>query len=237
MSPELQQAVLGAQNIQSPASTLGASQAPELAALYQSSFQLPQSSGAVSAGANIAADQVAAAKRAAAEAKQREQDLADPSKYRAVQKEDGGYDFFAPDGSQVDIATLTQRTQTKATDWIKDSQNPIDIQYLEDQKNVNGFINAILTKDQDKINKYRNQAAAEYGEDVLAPYVSGRGGVDKLLKQFQKNYQRYYVPRSVNPQSWGTAPGLPTVPIGSSLSEFGGEVAQSSSSGFTTRRK
>lgn len=202
----LKAATLGAQAIQTPGSTLGASNAPEIAAMYQSSFQLPQSQAATVGAAGVAGDimeqrraAAAAAARAAAEAKAKEEDLADPKKYRRVKKSDGGYDFFAPDGSQVDIATLTQRTQTKARDWVDDSENPIDIQYLEESKNLNDYIKAKLTKNEKVYQAY------EEANPELKQYQD-KGGVDRLINQFKQRYERYYVPRSVNPNAWGTRP-------------------------------
>lgn len=210
MSPELLAATQGANQIQAPVSNLGASQGAELANMYQSSFQLPQSQGAVGAQANIAAEQVAAAKKAAAEAEQRQQDLANPDKYRKVPSKDGGYDFFAPDGSQIDIATLTQKTGTKADYWLKDSQDPTDIQYLEDSKNLQNFVNAALTKDKNTYQGYIDSAKAN-GID-LNPYIKNKGGVHNLIQKFQQTYQRYYVPQSKDPQAWGRVPGNPVVP-------------------------
>lgn len=209
----LKAATLGAQAIQSPTSTLGASNAPELAALYQSTFQLPQSTGAANSAGNVAGDieeekrrAAAAAKKAAEEAAQKAADLADPKKYRVVKKDDGGYDFFAPDGSQVDIATLAQRTQTKPSEWISDSENPIDVQYLEESANLNKYINAKLSK-----NKKVYEAYEEANPELKK--FQGKGGVDQLIKLFKKRYERYYVPRSVNPNAWGTRPGdNPLVP-------------------------
>lgn len=210
----LKQATLGANAISAPTSTLGASNAPELANLYQSTFQLPQSSGATAAHAQLASDvvaeQKAAAARAAAEAKQKAADLSDPNKYRVVQKDDGGYDFFAPDGSQVDIATLTKNTGTKPTDWLAgkygDSQNPIDIQYVEDQKNLSDYIKAKLSGNKTKIDAY------ETADPSLKQY-QGQGGAHQLISKFQQAYQRYYVPRTQDPNAWGQNPGdSPQVP-------------------------
>lgn len=208
----LKQATQGAAAISAPASPLGASSAPELAALYQSTFQLPQSqAGAGSAGqlaGQIDAEQKAAAAKAAAEAKQRQQDLQDPSKYRAVQKPDGGYDWYAPDGKQVDIATLTQQTGTSPTDWIAGkygkSQNPVDIQYAQDSKNLEDFVNAVLGGDTKKVQQYTDK------EPQLANY-SDKGGISKLINEFQQNYQRYYVPRAQDANAWGASPGNLTV--------------------------
>ncbi len=215
----LKEAIVGAQGIQAPTSTLGASNAPEIAAMYQSSFQLPQSSGAAGAAANIsgdiAAEQRAAAARAAAAAAKKADDMKDPNKYRRVKKDDGGYDFFDPDGNQVDIATLTERTQTSATDWIKDSENPIDIQYQEDFNNLQDYMRAVAGGDKEKAEAYQKSSPE-------LQQFNDRGGLDRLMKQFKQSYQRYYVPRSTDAQAWGASPGGPTVPATQSQGYLGG---------------
>lgn len=223
----LKAATLGADAISAPTSTLGASNAPELANLYKSTFQLPQSSGSTSAAANVSGDIVAqqraaaaAAAQAAAEAKQKAADLQDLSKYRVQQKDDGGYDFFAPDGSQVDIATLSQRTGVKPVDILfsktlgTDSQNPIDIQYAEDQKNLNDYIRAKLSNNTAKIKQY------ETSQPDLSQY-QGQGGAHNLINKFQQTYQRYYVPRSVDTNAWGTNPGSPVVGAAQTGNNYG----------------
>lgn len=224
MDPQLQQAVLGAGNIQTPISPLG--DFPELRQLYQVDFQMPQIAGAANAivGGAQEAERAAAAGRAAAEraakAKQEAADaIKDPKRYERVKKKDGGYDFFFTDPSgkrqQVDIATLSRNTGTKAIDWVDDSENPIDIQYREDSKNLEGFMNAVVSKNRKKISAYVENAKAE-GVD-LSPYIKDRGGVDKLIKKFQQNYRRYYTP------DWGARPGGASVPMGDIL-DGGGEI-------------
>ncbi len=204
MDPSLRDAVLGAPQIQAPASPLGASQAPELAKLAQSSFQLPQSNQATGALAQQAGDlvqqQKAAAAAAKAAAKKKEADLADIRAYRIVKKSDGGYDFFDPTNKQVDIATLTQRTGTKPSELLKESENPIDIQYVQDYQNLQDYAQAILSGDKKKAQTYRNSAPE------LKKY-DDRGGVQRLFNDFQSHYKRYYVP-----SAWGESPGSALVP-------------------------
>lgn len=222
MSPELLAATQGANQIQAPASNLGASQGPELAALYQSSFQLPQSQGAVSAQANVAAEQVAAAKKAAAEAEQRQKDLSDPSKYRQVQNKNGGYDFYDPNGNQVDIATLSAKTGTKPADWLKDSQDPTDVQYKNDYSNLQKFMDAVTSKDKKTVDAFTST------DSNLKKYTQSKGGLHNLMQDFYNSYQRYYVPRSQDPQAWGRIPGSPLVPTsqGSSSTDLQGLISQ-----------
>lgn len=210
MDPQLRAATLGAPSIQAPASPLGASNAPELAQLYGSSFQLPLASAGAQAAGNIAAQQV----KEAEQAKQHKDLLGNIQNYKIVQKQDGGYDFFDPDGQQVDIATLAQRTGVKPQDVLKDSQNPIDIQFRNDYSNLQDYINAVLSKDTKKVDAYQQ------ADQQLKQYTD-KGGVDRLIKEFQLAYQRYYVPRTQNPQAWGyNVPQNPIVPTAQS-SAFG----------------
>lgn len=200
MDPSLKAATLGAANIQAPPSPLGASNAPELAKLYQSGFQLPQATGATNAAGNIASQELTAA------SSKKSNPLADINNYKFVQKPDGGYDFYDPAGQQVDIATLANRTGAKPADVLKDSQNPIDIQYRNDYKNLQDYVNAVLSKDTAKIKAYQK------AEPALQQYTD-KGGVHKLIEQFQQSYERYYVPRSINPNAWGAnVPNNPIVP-------------------------
>lgn len=196
----LKDATLGAAAIAPPPSTLGASQAPELANLYRSSFQLPLATGAVSAAANTAGDIVAEQKRQAAIAAQKQKDQADPKSYKKVKKDDGGFDFYDSDGNQVDIATLTKRTGTRATDWIDDSENPIDMQYKSDYNNLQDLLDAVVNKDTETLDSYRQQFT-----DQGLPDITKEKPQD-IINQFKQYYERYYTPREQNPNAWGTTP-------------------------------
>lgn len=204
MNPDLKAATLGAANISAPASPLGASSAPELAKLYQSGFQLPQATGATNAAGNIAQEQVKAAAAAAAVAKQKQADLSNISAYKIVQKPNGGYDFFQPDGKQVDIATVSQATGTPPSKLVADSQNPIDIQYRNDYNNLQKYVDAVLSKDTKTIKEFQSS------EPALQQY-NDQGGIHRLIQNFQQSYQRYYVTRDQNPNAWGA--NIPSNPI------------------------
>lgn len=208
MDQSLRDAVLSAQNIQAPASTLGADSAPEIAKLYGINFQQPQAKIAAGALAQGAQTDVTAQENAAKIAAQKKADEANFQAYKIVKKEDGGYDFFDPNGKQVDIATLTQRTGVKATDVLKDSENPIDIQYVNDYQNLQSFIQAVLSGDKKKKDAFVS------AQPALKKY-NDKGGVNRLIDEFKKSYQRYYTPRTVNPSAWGASvPNQPVVPAG-----------------------
>lgn len=206
MNPDLRAATLAASNIGVPASSLGASNAPEIAKLYEAGFQLPQAKLAAGAQAQNAQNVVTEQENAAKLAAQKEKDKANIGAYKIVKKGDGGYDFFDPAGQQVDIATVSQRTGAKPAEILKDSENPTDIQYVQDYSNLQDFIRAVLSGDKKKRDSY---IAAQ---PELKSY-SDKGGVSRLITDFQKSYQRFYVPRSTDPNAWGySVPKSPVVP-------------------------
>lgn len=225
MDPALKQAVLGAQDIQTPSSPLGSF--PELQALYRSSFQLPQSNAAVGAGAEIAQEQVAAAKRAAAEAKAREEDMKDISKYRFQKNKQGGLEAYAPDGSYVDMATLSERTGAPVPAILAKygSEDPIDLQFIEDYNNLEKFGSALLSGDSDTVSQYLNNPNPAV-KKRLSQY-NGRDGYTKLVQDFRKYYQKYYTPGASSSfvEKYPYVPA-PTSGSGSDYSQLAAQLQQ-----------
>jgi hypothetical protein len=199
----LKAAVLGANQLQAPQDNpLGAFNAPEIANFNRSAFQLPQSQEASQAMGfqdNVTLENqaaaAAAAKRAAELKIQKEQDLTDKDKYRRIRKADGGYDFVDPEGKQIDIATLSKRTNTKPEYWVSDSENPIDIQYIGQKKHLDTYLQAKLGGDQKTVDAY------EASDPTLKDY-QGKGGPHKLIQDFYSHFRRYY-----EPARWGDPNG------------------------------
>lgn len=162
MPPELKSAVLGAQQQGTPASPLGSF--PELAKLYQSSFQLPQSNAAVQGTANNVSVQLANQNRAAQEASS----LNDPSKYQQVPKSDGGYEFIDPSGKGISAFAYARATGKSPDKILSQSQNPIDIGFVQDYKNLQEFINDMVNNDKEKIDiaLKANPELGKYKKDI-----------------------------------------------------------------------
>lgn len=169
----LKQAVLGAQQIGTPTSPLG--NFPELAKLYQSSFQLPQSQAAVKGEANNA-DVTIANQKAAAKA---ESDLQDSSKYQRLPKSDGGYSFVDPTGKEISAYDYARATGKSLDKTVENSQNPIDIGFAQDYKNLQNFINHVVNNDQEKIQATikANPALNKFKDDLPG-----------LINQFKQHY-------------------------------------------------
>ena len=199
----LRDAVLGARNIQAPPSPLDAS--PEIANLYRSSFQLPQSEIATGALANIGEEQIKYQKDVEAKTQQLEQDMADFSKYKKVPKDNGGYDFIDPQGNQVDVATVSQRTGTRPTEIVKDSDNPEDQQYVSDYTRLNKFVQSMQdmeTGDKEAAAYVKTTVDNDPGlkklwSEHLAKNSSPDDFTQKIMDYFRQHYSKYYgLPRT-----------------------------------------
>lgn len=178
MDESLRQATLGATNIQTPGSPLGSF--PELSQLYQSSFQLPQSSGAVNVLANQAQDVVSQQKAAASK-----------SNYKKVKTERGGFKFYDPDGNEISANDYASIMGKKASEVLSDSEDPIDIGYLSDYKNLQDYMDAKFnskgnSKAASKAKQIETMIKKNYGVDV------GRMNPASLIDQFKSAYPTVY---------------------------------------------
>ena len=200
---------------------LGSDMFAELASANAAGVALPRAQGA-STGAdfNAQVDAQAAregAARAAAAKKRELEAMLNPDNYTMKQKDDGGFDFFDPNGKQIDIATFAKIKGVRPVDVIAKSQNPIDVQYAQDYDNLEKFMQAVTSKDKTKVAEFTAN------EPALKKYTTGKGGLDRLLQDFRNTYKRYYTPRSADPNAWGARPGGRLVPSGGASS--GGGVA------------
>lgn len=110
---------------------------------FQTAARAPMFQGGSAVGG--AAGGVARREEEAAEAARRArmaeiQDMLDPSKYRRERKEDGGFAFYDPSGNEIDINTYAQRVGIKRVDAIRDSENPLDLQFMNDYSNMESIM-------------------------------------------------------------------------------------------------
>lgn len=178
--------------IQAPASPLG--NFPELAAMYQSSFQLPLSQA--QAGYQAGQDQVTvenqkkAAAAAEAAAKKRESAFADPSKWQRVQRADGGYGFYDPDGKEVSAIQYAQVVKKRPSDVLSDSQNPIDIQYIQDSKNLAAYYKAKANSNDPKQKAIAQQIEKQVKDTYKIDLA--KTNHQEILNAFYSNYPTIY---------------------------------------------
>jgi hypothetical protein len=184
-----QNAIQGAGQVQAPTTD------PALAALFGSSFQLAQSNrgangiGAV-AGYQAQADKNAqeiAAQQKAQDLKikaQKLKDMQDPNKFQKVRKDDGGFDFYDPLGNKIGVQQFSQVTGKSPKDILKDSENSLDVQYLQDYKTMQEIANAYANNDKDTLDEI-----AARGDDPN--FFKGKTGAD-ILNMFKNNYSHVY---------------------------------------------
>lgn len=140
---------------------------PELAQMYSSSFSSPVSNAKTDA--QYSQDQVTvenqrkAQAAAEAAARARADAYSDPSKYTVNQRDDGGFGFYDPEGKEITAAQYAANTHQKLTDILKESQNPIDIRYVQDQQNFTKYLQA---KSQAKYDKGQAAIAKQIENDV-----------------------------------------------------------------------
>jgi hypothetical protein len=146
----------------------------------------------VMAGATADRQEQEAAAARAAEAR-RLQDKMDPSKYRMQRKDDGGFDFFDPDGNSIDVKQYAQVTGRTPAEVLAKSENPFDIQFLNDYGSTRNLVDAIQTGDTDTITSYvkddngidpKSTAADIMGELARKyPHIYGKGRYEDSFGQ------------------------------------------------------
>lgn len=187
----IKDATLGAADISPPPSPLGASNAPELANLYKSTFQLPLVTAASNAAGNTASAIVAQRKAEAAAALQAAKDRQDPSKYQQIRKDDGGYAFLDPSGKEITAQQYADITGKDPAGVLKDSRNPIDQAFVSDYNSLQQYF-------QDKINARFDQTAADRAaateQAVKDAYGVDLAGQDhnQVVQTFMNSYPTVY---------------------------------------------
>lgn len=148
-------AISGASNIQAPTSD------PVLAKFYESTFQLPQSEQGAGALANDASTQVANAEIGRAnkldELKaelQKLQDRGDPNKFVRQKKEDGGFDFFDPEGNPITASEYARAKSIPTSKAVEGSDNLLDQQYQNDYDKLKDLSFLMQSEDYEGIEKF-----------------------------------------------------------------------------------
>ena len=141
------------------------------------------------AGVGIVAGSVADAEEARRKAAQQKklqelQDMLDPGKYQRVRKDDGGFSFFDPTGKEIGIDQYTRRTGLRAVDVLKDSENPLDLQFVNDYSNMNELMQAAFNGENDTVKKIlqnngldENMQPQTYMQELVRkyPHIYGAG--------------------------------------------------------------
>lgn len=179
--------------------------------------------GGLAGGGSLAsqrAQEADAADKAAREAAMRRiQDKLDPQKYQVRRKEDGGFDFLDPEGNKVDIGTYAQITGQRVVDILKDSENPVDLEYVNDWSNMNSLLNAMYNNDTDTIASFveqnpslKNKKPQDLAQELVRkyPHLYRSGSYGQTLGNRGKSifsYNQNYIPTGGSSSS-GSGGGL-----------------------------
>ena len=177
---QLKAAVLGAQQA-GGISPLG--DFPEIQKLYSTEQALAPKQQAVAGDiyntgvtvANQKAEQEAALRQKLQEIK----DMSDPNKYQQVPKKDGGYSFLDPSGKEISAFEYSRITGQSPDKILAQSQNPIDISFVQDYQNLQDFMKAIANNDTETVD------AVIDSNNELEKY---RDNIPKLMKRFYQAY-------------------------------------------------
>lgn len=147
------------------------------------------------------AQEADAADKAARDAKIRElSDKLDPSKYRKERKADGGFAFFDPSGKEIGIDRYAQVTGYRLADILKDSENPIDLEFINDWSNMNSLMQSMYNGDQSTVDAFiqqnpslKNMKPQDLMTELIRkyPHLYGRGSYQQTLSNRGSSAFRY----------------------------------------------
>jgi len=144
--------------------------------------------------AGVVADRQAQEAEAARQAEARRlQDRMDPSKYRMQRKDDGGFDFFDPEGNPISVQEFAKVTGRTAAEVLAKSENPFDIQFINDYASTRNLIDAIQTGDTEIIGQYvkddngidPKSTASDIMQELIRkyPHIYGGGNYGQSFSQ------------------------------------------------------
>lgn len=186
------------------------SQDPEFSSAVQKYYSAPFRLGAsdaatgalVGAAGDITQQREAAARAAHSARIKAIEDMNDPKKYQKVKKPDGGFDYFDPLGKKISVATYARVQGKNPQDILKDSENELDKQFLQDYERVAELRRIRATGDVEALKKIEKKypGTSKAIEGLTA---------DQLAEDLFRNYPNIFQEENVNasPRAQLRAPG------------------------------
>lgn len=146
------------------------------------------------------------AEKAATKVKiQQLQDAQDPNKYQKLRKSDGGFEFLDPTGKPISVSQYAQVTGMTRAQALKDSENPLDQQFVNDYNNLQDLTTNINNGDTAKIQTFlknnQNIPANSKPQDLIAdlvkkyPHIFGHGDYSQSAANLNNPlFKAYQVP-------------------------------------------
>lgn len=190
---QFSQAILSGAQQAAPSSYL-----PDIANAMRGSFNAAAVNRAGKAQGAVASQMAEDEEKRRQAALKAAQDRIDPSKYQRIRKNDGGFAFYDPSGKEIDIDTFSKATGSRRSDILKDSDNPLDQQFLDDYAKMNEVNQAIWRNDSTAILGYQlafpelfkngNPTPEQVNRLLLEkyPHIFGMGNYQKSLSNLGK---------------------------------------------------
>lgn len=179
------QAILQGAQADAPASSI-----PELSQAMRGSFRasaLERPGKAQEVAANEQAKRDEEASREAFRKKQQQlADMLDPGKYEKRRKDDGGFAFFDPTGKEIDIDTYAKRTGLRRVDILSDSENPVDLQFIDDYTMMNELNQAAWRNDAATLSEFKSMYPSLFSDKGKAPTI------EELNKRMLEKYPHMF---------------------------------------------
>jgi len=146
--------------------------------------------------ANERAAEVQDRKAAAATADKEafDKQMLDPSNFKRVAAQDGGYDFYDPAGRKIDVQTYAAAKGVRPDEALKDSGNPNDTDFVQNYNKTMELGRVMASGDQTTLDKfYKANPDVKNNIDQL-----GIKGFSDYVKNFRQAYAPYFTSAQSN---------------------------------------
>lgn len=134
---------------------------------------------------------------------QRRKDYTNPEKWKQIIKDDGGYDFFDPEGNQVDVRTYSKATNKHLDDVLKNSRNQKDVEFTNEYKFVQELGNAMQRNDKEAYKKLKEKYPAYWNKKMVDKTPEEYGTFESYAQAFKQSWPDFFA----NPGAGNVAPG------------------------------
>lgn len=138
----------------------------------------------------------------------------DPSNFKRVAAQDGGYDFYDPAGRKIDMQTYAAAKGVRPDEVLKDSGNPNDTDFAQNYNKTVQLGHIMASGDKSSMDKFLKS-----NPDV-------KNNIDQLgiksYSDYVKNFRQAYAPYFTQSQSNGVQTQANNVPNQMALSGGGG---------------
>ena len=120
--------------------------------------------------------------------------LLDPKNFVRTVSDDGGYNYFAPDGTPITVQQYSQATGKQIDKALEGSNNPKDAKFITDYKTLLTYGKAI-SGDNDSVKKFTD---SDEGKLFLSNPNNKNKTYAEVVSAFKNHYGSYMQPNQTN---------------------------------------